>query len=170
MLFRSGGSAWGASVWRSDSGLVCRAVAGHVRDHGVLASAGVQRGSVSGAASYNAPSVSSVAGSNGVSSGSIFVTAVGVGFVSYGSSSRVRVGGSAALSTVWISGSSVVARCGAGLGGGVSVAVSFGVQAGGLSLALSYNAATVSSVSLLEVAVSGASLVDIYGNFQQAHG
>ena len=129
----------------------------------LLVSADMQRGSLSGAVSYDAPSVSSVAGSNGVTSGSISVTAVGVGFVSYGVSSRVLFGGSAALSTVWISGSSVVARCGAGLGGGVSVAVSFGVQAGGLSLALSYNAATVSSVSLLEVAVSGASLVDIFG-------
>ena len=98
-----------------------------------------------------------------MTSGSIFVTAVGVAFVPYGVSAAVRFGGSAAPSTVWISGSSVVARCGAGLGGGVSVAVSVGVQGGSLPLALSYNAVRVSSVSLLEVAASGASLVDIWG-------
>ena len=57
----------------------------------------------------------------------------------------------------------VVVRCAAGLGAGAGVAVSASLQVGSLTLALSYDAVTVSSVSLLQVAVSGASSVAVFG-------
>ena len=115
---RVGGSACGASVWRSDSGLVCRVAGGLPGGFGAVVSAGVQRGSMSAAVSYDAPRVSSVALSNVVTSGFVSVTVVGGGFAVYGASSGGRMIFSASSATLWISGSSVVARCGAGLGAG----------------------------------------------------
>jgi len=50
----------------------------------------VQRGSLSAAVSYNAPSVSSAGASNGVSSSCVLLTVVGGGFVSFGVSAGVR--------------------------------------------------------------------------------
>jgi hypothetical protein len=125
-----GGSACGASVWRSDSGLVCRVVSGCFSGQVVLVSSGVQRGSVSAAVSYDAPSVSSAALSNVATSGVASVTVVGGGFAVYGASSAGRALFTAASATLWISGSSVVARCGAGLGAAGSVVVSVGLQGG----------------------------------------
>ena len=85
---------------------------------------------MSAAVSFDAPSVSSVALSNVVTSGFVSVTVVGGGFAVYGGSSGGRMLFSAASATLWISGSSVVARCGAGLGTGGSVAFSVGLQGG----------------------------------------
>ena len=161
---RVGGSACGASVWRSDSGLLCRVISGCFSGQVVLASLGMQRGSMSAAVSFDAPSVSSAALSNVVTSGFVSVTVVGGGFAVYGGSSGGRMLFSAASATLWISGSSVVARCGAGLGTGGSVAVSVGLQGGSLTLALSFDAVKVSSVSLMAVAVSGASSVEVFGH------
>ncbi len=59
-----GGSACGASVSCSDSGLVCRLTSGLPGGFGALVSACVQRGSMSAAVSYDAPSVSSAGVSN----------------------------------------------------------------------------------------------------------
>jgi hypothetical protein len=161
---RVGGSACGASVWRSDSGLVCRSGAGSGWGQHVLVSAGVQRGSLSAAVSYNAPSVSSAGPSNGVTSGSLSVTVSGRGLANFGVSAGLRIGVSAASATFWISGSSVVGRCAAGLGAGGGVLISASLQGGSVTLALSYDAVKVSSVSLVQVAVSGASSVDLFGH------
>jgi len=167
---RVGGSACGASVWRSDSGLVCRSGAGSGWGQHVLVSAGVQRGSLSAAVSYNAPSVSFAGASNGVTSGSLIVTVSGRGLASFGVSAGLRIGVSAASATFWISGSSVVGRCAAGLGAGGGVLISASLQGGSVTLALSYDAVKVSSVSLVQVAVSGASSVDLFGRSIGAFG
>ena len=96
-----GGSACAASVWRSDSGLVCRTVAGRGRDEVALLSAGVQRGSLSAAASYDAPSVSSAGASNVASSGALSVSVSGRGLGVSGASAVGGVGGSAGAASVW---------------------------------------------------------------------
>ena len=127
-------------------------------------SAGVQRGSLSAAVSYNAPSVSSAAGSNCAASGASSLSVSGVAFSLFGVSAGVRTGGSASGATLWMSGSSVVSRYGSGLGIGVGVVVSAGLQGGSLTLGVSYDAAKVSSVGLLQVAVSGATSVAVFGS------
>jgi len=161
---RVGGSACASSVWRSDSGLVCRAVAGHGRDHVVLASAGVQRGSVSGAASYNAPSVSSAGVSNVASSGGLSVSVVGWGGMGLsGSSAGGRLGLTACEGSGWASDSAVVCKAPGGVFGGAVGVVSAGVQRGSASLLLSYDGPSVSSAGVSNVACSGSLSVTVVG-------
>ena len=128
---RVGGSAWGASVWRSDSGLVCRAGAGYGGGGRTLeVSAGLQRGSLSAAVSYDAPSVSGAGGSssNVASSGAASVTVVGQGGMGVtGSSAGAGVGRSACQASVWASSSGVVCKAPGGLLGGAAGIVSAGL-------------------------------------------
>jgi hypothetical protein len=123
---RVGGSAWGGSVWRSDSGLVCRAGAGHGGGGRTVAvSSGLQRGSLSAAVSYDAPSVSGAGASNVASSGAASMTVVGqVGIGLTGSSARSGVGPSACQTSVWASSSGVVCKSAGGLMGGAAAVVS----------------------------------------------
>jgi hypothetical protein len=163
---RVGGSACVASVWLSDSGLVCRAGAGYGGGGRTLeVSVVLRRGSLSAAVSYDAVSVSGVGASNVASSGAASVTVVGSGgFGVSGVSAAGRVGGSACVASVWLSDSGLVCRAGAGYGGGGrTLEVSVVLRRGSLSAAVSYDAVSVSGVGTSNVASSGAASVTVVG-------
>jgi hypothetical protein len=162
---RAGASGCAASVWRSDSGVLCRSCSGLRSGAAVAASSGVQRGSLSAVVSYDAPSVSSAGASNAASSGAASVTVVGsCGFGGSGFSAAGRVGGSAGDASLWRSDSVVVCRAGAGHGGGGrTLEVSAGLQRGSLSAGVSYDAPSVSSAGASNAASSGAASVTVVG-------
>ena len=157
---RVGRTACAASVWSSDSGLVCRSASGRLTDGRVAVSCGLQRGSVSLAVSYDAPVVSGVGASNAASSGGTSVTVVGSGGLGMSdSSARASAGASGCAASVWRSDSGLLCRSCSGLGGGAAVVVSSGVQRGSLSAAVSYDAPSVSSAGASNAASSGAASV-----------
>ena len=152
-------------MWASSSGVVCKA-AGGLRGGTVgIVSAGVLRGSLSAAVSYDAVSASSAGASNVASSGGTSVTVVGRGGAgSSGASSKARVGWTACGGSVWLSDSGLVCRSASGGLAGQRVAVSSGRQYGSVSLAVSYNAPVVSGVGASIAASSGGTSVTVVGS------
>jgi hypothetical protein len=126
---RMGDSGCESSTWVSDSSVVC-VVGSGVGGGGktVTVSSGVQDGSMSEGWSYDVPVVSSVAKTNGASTGGFDVTVVGRGFGTSGYSVGVRVGGSGCERSDWVSDSSVVCGVSGGVGDGKGVVVSSGLQ------------------------------------------
>jgi hypothetical protein len=133
--------------WVADSGLVCRARHGLGWLLRAYVSAGVQRGSVSAAVSYDAPVVSSAGVSNVASSGAMSVSVSGRGMGVSGYSAAGRAGGSLCGASVWRSDSGLVCRTAAGSGRAQTLLASAGLQRGWLSEAVSYDVLFVNAVS-----------------------
>jgi fibronectin-binding autotransporter adhesin len=164
-IIKIGGSGCTSTEWKSETSIICLAVAGTTKHIEISASMNLQMGNFSNAISYNAPVVSGVGASNAASSGGRSVTVVGSGGLGMSDSSvRGRAGASGCAGSVWLSDSGLVCRICSGLGDGAAVVVSTGAQGGSLSAAVSYDAVSVSGVGASNVASSGAASVTVVGS------
>jgi hypothetical protein len=77
---RAGGSGLESSLWTSETSLACRAGTGTKGSAGLVASVGLELGSVSGGMSYGRGELSAGTGRNVMSSGSRSVSVSGGGF------------------------------------------------------------------------------------------
>jgi hypothetical protein len=172
----TGGTACEASSWKSNSGVECKLSAGVgggapiVQGRGlpVVVTFGLQQGSRTQAWCYAAAVVSSVGGvTNGPSSGSTCVFALGLSFGSSGISGRGRPGrrslfstefrrGSACEASSWKSNSGVKCKISSWNEGGADgmrakfglpVVVTFGLQQGSRTQAWCYDGGQVTSIS-----------------------
>jgi hypothetical protein len=145
---RVGFSACTSTTWRSDTILTCRAASGVGFALSAASSVVLNRGALSFAFSYKAPSLSSVASmNNAASSGAVVVSIAGLGMGVGGFSLVSRVGKSTCAASTWRCDSMLLCRVAGGLYGGNIVILSIGIQQGILSAALSYNVPSVALVA-----------------------
>jgi hypothetical protein len=164
-----------ASVWRSDSVMICRAARGvGVMTH-VVASVGRQSGSASGVVSFDVPVVSSARSWNAASSGNRLLSVIGRGLGEIGFSGRVRISVSAsaglnaataARASVWASDSVIVARRSSYFGSdftfGIIAASVFNLF-GSASRFLSYDMPRLSNHRPRNAPATGGFLIDSFG-------
>jgi hypothetical protein len=123
---RVGGSACAASVWRSDSGLVCRVASGLlVLGSPVVVSSWLQFGSFSRAFSYVKGVLDAKVITVLSSSGSVLIPLSGISFASTCPGARIM--SSSTVQSLWISDSSLRLKYAAGLSCSTSIFVSVGV-------------------------------------------
>ena len=160
---RLGGTGCEASVWTSDSSLACRSAAGLGRSASASVTAGSQTGTVTEAASYDAPTIAGGA-ANVASRGVDMLSVVGsnIGAASY--SAKGRLGGTGCEASVWTSDSSLACRSAAGLGGTTPVAITLCLVSSSLSDATSYDVPPVSGILISNVMTLGSSFVTLSGS------
>jgi hypothetical protein len=140
-------SACTSTTWRSDTLLTCRTASGVGFAFSASSSVVLNRGTLTFAFSYKAPSLSSiVSASNAASSGAVVVSIVGLGMGVGGFSAVSRVGKSTCAASTWRCDSMLLCRVVGGLYGGNVVVLSTGIQQGIFSAALSYNVPSVALV------------------------
>ena len=162
---RVGGSGCDGDVWVSDSSVVCAASGGVRGTLRVAASVGGQVGTRTGAASYDAPGVSSVTRDNAASSGSVVVSVVGGGYGTEDYSGAVRVGGTVCKSGHgWVADSAGVCVTSGGVSGTRRVGVSVGEQSGTGAGVVSYDVPGVSGSVRMNLAVTGGVETTVVGS------
>jgi hypothetical protein len=112
-----GGTPAEATMWISDSMLMAKCARKVAATHGLLVTAGEQGASVTESVSYDRAVVIRVVAFEEAATGSLLVTALGMGFGAVNVSSysvRVRLGNSAAEASVWVSSTTVVCASASG--------------------------------------------------------
>ena len=159
-------SACKTSIWSSHSSVTCKAPSGSGALKSAVTTSGLQHGQFSRAISYMGASVSSILSHSLASTGglSLLVTGRNVGLSSY--SPGIRIHASASLATLWISGSTSVAKVSEG--GEIALSVSVTMSRWNveqiLSLSMSYTAPAASSIRQTNYPSSGAASVTIFGS------
>ena len=143
----SGGVGWTdceASLWQSSSSVLCKTPSsrsGRGSESVIVTMGRMRMGSLTEAASFQVPIVSSVVGTraNGQSGGFVSVTVHGHGLGHEGSSVSAGVGRSGAEASGWSSDSSVVCKVTSGRGQSLLVRMTVGGQGGSTSGGMSYD-------------------------------
>ena len=121
---RLGNTAAESTNWTSLSTLVCRSAAGVGRTHSAVLTAGHgSLGSITSALSFDSPTLSGASHLNFATAGGAAVTLRGSGLFTSGLSATVRIVGSAAQASLWISSSSISCKTPKG----ISLALGSGV-------------------------------------------
>ena len=172
-ISRVGNSAFEATEFTSTTTLLCKSPAGQQKSmmfHLTVmhSDRNVNNTTVlikSNHFTYEFPEIFENLRTNFPASGDMSLTVVGRGSLGRSeTTSGTKLGISACGGSVWASDSGVVCRgASAGLGAGLRVAVSAGEQAGSLSLAASYDAASASSVAASNLPSSGGVSVTVVG-------
>ncbi|KAJ1478607.1 hypothetical protein T484DRAFT_1904312, partial [Baffinella frigidus] len=137
---RLGFSACQASSWATGTALLCKAAAGVGGGLRAVLTVGGVGGTLDGAASYDAPSPTSPATPMlRPAQRSIDVLLAGAHLPPW-ASARARVGGSACEASVWVSSTALACHSARGAGASLSLVVTVGGAAGGVSEAVSYEA------------------------------
>jgi hypothetical protein len=160
---RIGDSACEASVWVSGTSVKCRVPRGVGRTLDVVVTGARQEGALTQAASYDAPTVASVALTNSPTGGKTSVTVTGADFGTFSGSVRGRVGGSACEATVWVSDSSVICKPPDGVGAGWPVSITVGTVVSTRMAAFSYNSPSLSSLTVGVKPTTGSAQVTLSG-------
>jgi hypothetical protein len=165
-------SAASASVWRSESSLVARSVAGTGRNLDVVVSAAVWSVQFTNSVTYDAAVLDSAAIAILPSSGSFRTVAIGQGFGISSQSSLLSFSGTGAAASAWRSSSAVAAKVCAGAGQQLVVALSLVMScsncAAGQSFPVlfsrfaSFSSPTVSSLRISSAGTSG-TVVRVFG-------
>ena len=136
------------SEWRSDSAIMCLTPSGLGAEVSVVATIADSTSSLSRSFSYDAPRASSIAVTNGPTSGGSWLSLSGINFGSHACSPRVSLGGSASLATwsKWVSDSSLVLSAPPGGGPSHGVHVEVCGRHDVLSAVFSYDGPTVSGI------------------------
>ena len=148
MRIRWGRTAGEETGWQSDSSVTCRVGDRRAEGHStsVAVTAGMRAGSMSEAGSYDAVLISGRELSNTAGSQALSLTVAG-SLMGYAPMSLIlRQGGSACVSTMWMSDSAVACSVAAGGGGSRGIVITAVLQSGTMSQVGSYDGGDVSSV------------------------
>jgi len=126
------------TVWVSDTSVLLKLARGYAHSRSLTLTAGIRVGTLSEAASYDIPSVSSVALEQLFPPDDNRVFVSGTSFARNDYSPTVRVGGSATESTVWASDSSLKLKVAQGVGRTHTIAVTGSLNIATLTEAFSY--------------------------------
>ena len=131
----------------------------------IVSSVGQQHGSLAAAVKYGAPSASAVNLTGAASSGSTLVTVFGHGAGASGLSAKLNVGGTACAASTWQSDSNVYCRTPSALQARAGVVLTAGLQRSNatVNVSVNFDAPSVSSVGVSNVASSGSSSVTVVG-------
>eukprot|EP00961_Rhodomonas_salina_P202932 2737824-Rhodomonas_salina.1 len=158
-----GRSSCEGTEWESETSVRCL-VGESVRvTRRVLMTVGETVGSVTAMLSVDIGTVSMTTRTNLMGTGSTSVTVHGMGIGNGLFSSRAAAGHSMCEGTEWQSDSSVVCKAGAGSGGSLRLAVTVANRAGTLSVAGTYDVATMTGIALLNQQSGGHSSVTVTG-------
>jgi hypothetical protein len=157
-----GSSSVGGTDWTSDSSIIVRPSAGVGSGLDVRVSVDGQGSVLSGVYSYSDPPVvSRLSRFGSPMSGGVFVTILGRGFASVGSS--ISVGGTFCVSSVWTSDSSMRCLVGEGVGGRHTVSVFARGGSGDLTKVFSYGAGAILGAFPLNAPPADGGFVSITG-------
>ena len=152
-----------ASEWRSASSLLCVSGAGAGGSRRAVVSVGLQIGSASAVASYDAMMSVYINTTNVAATAFALVTISGNNMGTQDLSFRSRVGGSAAVRGSWTSDSAVISLVAAGARGTRRVHTSLACASGTTSGILSYDMAVVNGSAPKNIPTTGSSSISIHG-------
>jgi hypothetical protein len=162
-----GDSAFEASEWVADTSVRSRTAAGIRGSRNVVLTAVVQLGSLSVGISLDTASLASVYGANMAKTAPMTVTVSGSdlgGIVM--TTLKARVGGTAAVATIWMSQTSVVGLLTPGISATRILAMTVGGRArGSLTQVVSYSKPVISAVLVCNVPVTGSGSLTIWGSW-----
>lgn len=158
---RFGGTAAAATDWFSDSSVTCSSAPGMGPSHTVALTVGRSVCTATGAATFDQPSFSSAVAANAPTSGSRVSFVVGANYGSWSFTQRARLGGTACMSTSWVSTSSLVCKISTGAGTKKAVAVTVSGLLGTGAAAMSYDSAV--ALSAHNVPLAGISVINVTG-------
>eukprot|EP00961_Rhodomonas_salina_P293567 3933868-Rhodomonas_salina.1 len=162
----AGSTGCEASVWLSNSGVVCKPGTGHHSSLTVALTVGLQPGSLSSVLSYDRAEIAfsnATQAWNIPSTGSVLITITGLNLSPSDKSTRLRLGYSASEASIWISESCVMSRSLASLGSSQQLKLTVGERQRSLTEVLSYSAGALSGVGPSNM-VSGSMVVTVVGS------
>jgi hypothetical protein len=175
---RAGGTACESSGWVSDSSVICKVPAGSGSALQVSVTTAVQVGTLTKAMNYSAPILTVIdfaepnptsevvlSLSNHAPAGGSDVTVSGANFGTVDMSIQMRIGGTAALQSVWVGEDAVWAKVSPGLGTEKAIVTTVSMLAGTLEGAISYDAPSLLSVQPAgDVPTAGQSNITVSGS------
>ena len=161
---RFGGSACETSVWVSGSSVLCRLPSGSGLSKRAVVSTELQLNTLTQSFQYDRLHASSIHPTNRPTSGSNSITVYGKGFGQHSTYiRRARIGGTACLTTSWVSESSMLCNTPPGSHTGKDVVSSVALGVATFSSSFTYDGPVVTGVAPV-VATAGSSSVTVYGN------
>ncbi len=165
LAVRIGSTACEASVWKSDSSVLCKSPNGVGLQHSAFLSLANSVFSGDKGFSYSPAGLSSASVYYVPLAGGGLITVFGTNFGVRDISVQARLGSTSCEFSHWVSDSSVRVRSPAGVGGQLSFLLSVAVNVGVVSRSFSYSDPVISSVLSLTVPTTGSSVTIYGGNF-----
>ena len=161
---RAGGTECEASAWVADTELVCKIPRAYGSTHRVAVTAGLSLGTLTEALSFSVPVLSLAVPANSVGVGGANVSLTGSHLVNYDVSPTARIGKTACEFSIWQAETSITCRVARGMSHYIPVMITVGVQVSELSSAMSYDVASVSSISRSNHPHTGGTVTTISGH------
>ena len=144
-----------ASTWSSDSSLLCRSTSALWRSDRVAVTGGWRVGTVTESVSFDSGYPTQILKVNQATTGGSTSSLVGVGFGTLQHSLQSRVGSTAAMTTMWLSSSSITSQCAHGVGSGWRVSVTTGIYFATMLSAVTYNLPSIAGGTSQSRSISG---------------
>lgn len=159
-----GKTACQTSAWATATSVSCLVSSGSGASLNIVMDVNGQIGSKTGSFTYDAPATTVVAMRNGPATGSATVTMHGTNFGLSDVSASVRIGSTSCSSSEWLSDSAVRCVLASGSGAMLNNALTVDNVAGTHDLSFTYDAPSISFVSMSNAPTTGRALISLSGS------